>query len=82
MRKNGGHAGVGALLIVMDIDLADEHTRNVGNGVVLTGLQNAELDAVFTRTEGVFLSGNCTNHHCTGHGGGNQSLQKVHFILL
>ena len=29
---------MGALLVIMDVDLADEHTRNVGNGVVLTGL--------------------------------------------
>ena len=80
VRKNRGHARMSALLVVMHVHLADEHAFNVSDGVVLARLQDAELDAVFARTQRVFLGAHRTYHHRTGHGGGHQSLHEIHFF--
>lgn len=79
MRKNRGHARMSALLVVMHVHLAHENAFNVGDGVVLPRLQDAELDAVFARTQRVFLGAHRTNHHRAGHGGGHQCLHEIHF---
>ena len=80
VRKNRGHARMSALLVVMHVHLTDEHAFNVSDGVVLARLQDAELDAVFARTQRVFLGAHRTYHHRTGHGGGHQSLHEIHFF--
>lgn len=80
VRKNRGHARMSALLVVMHVHLADEHAFNVSDGVVLARLQDAELDAVFARTQRVFLGAHRTYHHRTGHGGATRVFMKFIFL--